>query len=470
MIAAAWAGGAFGVHATDLPARSYTKAPPPPAVFDWSGGYVGVNIGVAVGGEGNSALSIPGFPSAETFNLASAGALGGMQAGYNYQFGNWVVGAEADLQGISNEKHTNCILRCNGVSSATVSQDVSWLGTVRGRVGYATGPILNYFTGGFAYGGVRTSDAEVLGGIPAGSVAFNRTKTGFTLGSGLEAAIGGNWTGKIEYLYVDLGSTADGFTLGGTPHLLSTQVRENIFRAGVNYRMGGPATAFAATPAANWRGFYAGANGGSGIARDVTVHTIAAGGGFNNSLDIAPRGFNGGLQAGYNWQIGNWVYGLETDFQGSTQITDRSCLDTCAPGSIANFRQKLEWFGTTRGRVGYGVGPILFYATGGLAYGGVKTRVTENIVALGINGSATVQDARIGYAAGAGVETPLEVFDWFTPERWTVKSEYLYMDLGNSSNNYILNGVTHTLTTNEQNHIFRTGVNYRFDAPVVAKY
>ena len=96
--------------------------------------------------------------------------------------------------------------------------------------------------------------------------------------------------------------------------------------------------------------------------------------------------------------------------------------------------------------------------------------MTENIVALGINGSATVQDARIGYAAGAGVETPLEVFDWFTPERWTVKSEYLYMDLGNSSNNYILNGVTHTLTTNEQNHIFRTGVNYRFDAPVVAKY
>lgn len=469
MIAAASAGGADVAWAADLPARVYTKAPVPAAVLDWTGGYVGVNVGVAVGGEGNSALNIPGFPSAETFNLASAGALGGAQAGYNYQFGNWVVGAEADIQGIGNEKHTNCILTCNGVNSATVSQDVSWFGTVRGRVGYATGPILNYFTGGFAYGGVRTSDAEVLGGVPAGSVAFNRTRTGYVLGSGLEAAIGGNWTAKIEYLYVDLGSTADGFVLGGTPHVLNTEVRENVFRAGVNYRIGGPSAIYAAMPAADWRGFYAGGNGGSGIARDETVHSVV-GAGLNNSLDLAPRGFIGGLQAGYNWQSGNWVYGLEGDMQGSRQITDRSCLETCTAVSIANFRQRLEWFGTARGRVGYGVGPTLFYATGGLAYGGVRTRVTENIVAVGVNGTATVDNVRAGYAAGAGIETPLEMFDWFTPGRWTVKTEYLYIDLGNSSDNYVLNGVPHTLTTNEQNHLFRTGVNYRFDAPVAAKY
>ena len=76
-IAAAWAGGAFGAYATDLPARVYTKAVPASTIYDWTGGYVGVNAGVAVGGEGNSALIIPGFPSAETFNLASAGALGG---------------------------------------------------------------------------------------------------------------------------------------------------------------------------------------------------------------------------------------------------------------------------------------------------------------------------------------------------------------------------------------------------------
>lgn len=266
--AVASAAGCNAALATDLPVRVYAKAPVAAAAFDWTGGYVGINAGIAVGGEGSSALNIPGFQSAETFNLASAGAVGGVQAGYNYQFGNWLVGAEADIQGIGNEKHTNCILTCNGVNAATVSQDMSWFGTVRGRIGYATGPILNYVTGGFAYGGVRTSDAEILGGVPAGSVAFNRTKTGYVLGSGLEAAIGGNWTAKIEYLYVDLGATADGILLGGTPHMLNTEVRENIFRAGVNYRIGGARGVYTAMPAANWRGFYAGANGGSGIARD----------------------------------------------------------------------------------------------------------------------------------------------------------------------------------------------------------
>src|ERR1700758_4576888 len=127
VVVAAWGGSAVVACATDLPARVYKKAPPVSAVFDWTGGYVGFNAGVAVGGEGNSGLNILGV-SAETFNLASAGALGGLQAGYNYQSGDWVIGAEADLQGISNEKHTNCILRCNGASSATVSQDMPWFG------------------------------------------------------------------------------------------------------------------------------------------------------------------------------------------------------------------------------------------------------------------------------------------------------------------------------------------------------
>ncbi len=467
-VAAAWVAGTLSAHATDLPARVYTKAPAAPVAYNWSGIYFGGNIGVAVGGEGQSGLNIPGFPSSETFNLASAGVTGGAQLGYNYQFGNWVIGAEADLQDVSAEKHNNCILLCNGISAASVSQDLSWFGTVRGRAGYATGPILNYVTGGFAYGGVHTSDTELLGGAQAGSVALNRTKTGFVLGSGIEAAIGGNWTAKLEYLYLNLGTTNDAFVLGGLTHVMGTEVRESIFRVGANYRIGGNGSMYAVMPAADWRGFYAGGNGGSGIARNETGHTIVAGAGFNNSFDLAPRGFNGGIQGGYNWQNGNWVYGLESDFQGSTQVTDRSCLDTCVPGTSANFRQKLEWFGTARGRVGYGVGPTLFYATGGLAYGGVKTRVTESVGA--IVGTSTVDSVRTGYAAGAGMETPLEVFDWFTPGRWSVKTEYLYIDLGTSHDSYVLGGAPHTFTTNEQNHILRTGVNYKFDAPVAAKY
>ncbi|HBF55174.1 MAG TPA: porin family protein, partial [Afipia sp.] len=213
-----------------------------------------------------------------------------------------------------------------------------------------------------------------------------------------------------------------------------------------------------------------GGNGGSGIARDATTHTVLSGVTASNNFDLAPRGYNGGLQAGYNWQRGNVVYGLESDIQYSTQETDRSCLFTCTAATSAVYRQKLDWFGTVRARIGYGVGPTLFYATGGLAYGEVKTRVTENITTLGINGTASFKDVRAGWALGAGVETPLELFDWFKPGQWTVKTEYLYIDLGSASNSYNLNGVQHNLTTEETNHIFRTGVNYHFDAPVTAKY
>jgi outer membrane immunogenic protein len=472
VIAAVWVLSAVNARAADLPVRTYVKAPiaKTAAVYDWTGFYAGVNLGLAVGGEGRSGLDVPGLGGAfETFNLASLGAVGGGQAGYNYQSGNWVIGAEADIQGIGNENHANCILTCNAATGAVISQDLTWFGTVRGRVGYASGPILNYFTAGFAYGGVKTNLTERLLGTP-GAFSADTIKTGYVLGSGIEAALGGNWTAKIEYLYVDLGSTTSSFTGAGVPQILGTEVRESIFRAGVNYRLGGNGGMLALTPAANWTGFYAGGNGGSGIARDATTHTVAVVPTLNNSFDLAPRGYNGGLQAGYNWQQGNIVYGVETDIQYSTQETDRSCLITCTSTTSAAFRQKLDWFGTARGRIGYGVGPTLFYATGGLAYGEVKTRVTENIALSGISDTTNFKDVRAGWALGAGVETPLELFDWFKPGQWSVKTEYLYIDLGSASNSYNLNGVAHTLTTEETNHIFRTGVNYHFDTPVTAKF
>ncbi len=470
LIAAALVVTTANAEAADLAARiAFKKAPVAATAYDWTGVYAGVNVGLAVGGEGRSGLDVLGFGgSFETFNLASLGAVGGGQTGYNYQFGNWVIGAEADIQGIGNDKHSNCVLTCNALNGAMLSEDMQWFGTVRGRVGYASGPILNYFTAGFAYGGVTTTNTERLLGA-TGSFTSDRIKTGYTLGSGIEAALGGNWTGKIEYLYVDLGSSTNTFTFAGIPHVLNTEVRESIFRAGVNYRFGGKGQLLAFTPAANWAGFYAGGNGGSGIARDATTHTVA-GGALNNSFDLAPRGYNGGLQAGYNWQSGNIVYGVETDIQYSTQETDRSCLATCTPISSAAFRQKLDWFGTARGRIGYGVGPTLFYATGGFAYGEVKTRVTENLVGFGTNGTASFKDIRAGWTLGAGVETPLELFDWVKPGQWSVKTEYLYVDLGSASNSYNLNGVAHTLTTEETNHIFRTGANYHFDAPVTATH
>ena len=98
--------------------------------------------------------------------------------------------------------------------------------------------------------------------------------------------------------------------------------------------------------AANWSGFYLGGNFGSGTGRDrasLSVPAIATVETFN----LAPDGFNGGVQAGYNWQAANWVFGLETDFQGSSQKDNKTCVLTCGSGGVlAAYDATLPWLGS----------------------------------------------------------------------------------------------------------------------------
>ncbi len=112
----------------------------------------------------------------------------------------------------------------------------------------------------------KTSQAQTINGVPAFSASSDRTKSGWTWGTGVEAALSGNWTGKIEYLYVDLGNTVRHLRRAAQS---AHEIREHIFRAGVNYRFGGNSgRGCRSPPAANWSGFYLGGNGGSGLARD----------------------------------------------------------------------------------------------------------------------------------------------------------------------------------------------------------
>ena len=132
--------------------------------------------------------------------------------------------------------------------------------------------MLSYFTGGFAYGGAKTTIFEDFGPGNLNSVNINQTRTGWTFGSGVEAALGGNWTGKFEYLHLDLGTQSLAYVVGATPRTFSSDIRENIFRAGLNYRIGGNAV-YAAAPIANWSGVYAGGNFGGGTARKPSRQT-----------------------------------------------------------------------------------------------------------------------------------------------------------------------------------------------------
>lgn len=455
---AALLGTAVNAQAADLAVKApYYKAPVV-AVYDWTGFYFGVNAGIGIGRD-RTDHSFPAAGSFDTTYLSPQGALGGGQIGYNYQLntllGPAVIGVEGDIQG-TDMRDDRTSLNGFGVVSQ-FNQKLDWFATARGRVGLVTGPVLSYVTAGYAYGNVKTGILE--NGVTA--LSTSRGQSGYVVGSGVEAALGGNWTGKIEYLYLNLGNKTDIFA-GGT-QALDTQIRENIFRVGLNYRIGGNSV-YAPVAAANWNGFYIGGNIGSGTGRD---RSSIAGLNAVDSFNLAPDGINGGAQAGYNWQAGNVVFGVETDIQASSQRDNRTCVATCSTLLAAQYDAKLPWFGTVRGRIGYSVGSTLFYATGGYAYGNVKTNITTNI--LGTQTANSLSSTKDGYAVGGGIETPFTLLGLFGPS-WTTKTEYLYIDLGRATDTLTNAGVTYTNTTRVTEHVFRTGLNYHFNSPVVAKY
>lgn len=440
-------GAAASVQAADLAARvPYYKAPMV-AVYDWTGFYFGVNAGIGMG-RNRETLQFPPAASSNTIYLQPQGGLAGGQVGYNWQtnsfLGPLVIGVEADIQGADlNDSRTTLF------PGIQYSQKLDWFATARGRVGLASGPVLSYVTAGYAYGNVKTTITEAGLGV----FSSDRGEGGWTIGSGVEAALGGNWTGKIEYLYLNFGNRTDNFVLG-TPQSLRSELRENIFRVGLNYRIGG--MGYAPVAPANWAGFYLGGNVGSATARNRTSLAVF---GVTEQFNLAPDGIIGGVQAGYNWQAANWVFGVEADIQGSTQRDNRTqvLLTTLA------YDAKMPWFGTARGRLGYSVGSTLFYATGGYAYGNTRTTIASTLAPV----STTFNTTRGGWTVGGGIETPFTLLGLFGPN-WTTKSEYLYVDLGRTTD-AILGGVAFN-TTRVQEHIFRTGLNYHFNSPVVAKY
>jgi outer membrane immunogenic protein len=201
--------------AADLPPRPapapYYKAPVAIPVYNWTGFYIGINGG---GGFGRSQ-----WDSTRGFN--TSGGLVGGTVGYNYQFGQGVVGLEGDIDwaNINGTTNTLCPFGCKTSDH--------WLSTVRGRLGYAADRFMPFVTGGAAFGDIRASTPGFAGA--------NQTNAGWTVGAGLEFAIAGNWTAKAEYLYVNLGKFNCGISCGA---LVTDNVSftTNIVRAGVNYR------------------------------------------------------------------------------------------------------------------------------------------------------------------------------------------------------------------------------------------
>jgi outer membrane immunogenic protein len=201
----------LAAQAADLP-QPYKAQPGiiAPAYANWTGFYVGLNAGY---GFGTSKWDVPAV------SIDPSGALVGGTMGYNFQTGTWVWGVEADIDWSGMKGDAAC-----GAGSCTTKND--WLGTARGRIGYAGwNNWLPYATFGAAFGDVKAE-------TPAGT-ASTATKVGWTAGAGVEYALRSAWSVKVEYLYADLGKF-DCAACGASPDNVS--FKTNIVRAGVNYR------------------------------------------------------------------------------------------------------------------------------------------------------------------------------------------------------------------------------------------
>jgi outer membrane immunogenic protein len=201
--------------AADMPTKAPSTFAP---VYNWSGPYVGI---VGGGGWGTSDQFVPG--TADTsgrFNIS--GGLVGATLGYNWQKnGPFVLGVEGDFSWANIRGSTaGTLLEPDFFATA-----LHTLGTIRGRLGYATGQFMPYVTGGYAFGDLHRGFNTAFAGA---------TASGWTLGAGIEALLSPNWSAKVEYLYVDLGKTNVPIT--GFPTNVDFQT--HVFRVGLNYKFG----------------------------------------------------------------------------------------------------------------------------------------------------------------------------------------------------------------------------------------
>lgn len=202
-------------------------------------------------------------------------------------------------------------------------------------------------------------------------------------------------------------------------------------------------------PANDWTGAYIGIHGGIG------------GGEFDHSYrietefdpvgaDVSDRAFGafGGAQIGYNYQFApNWVAGVEADISASGIKAEHSEKST--DGYRTSYEVRIDWFGTLRGRIGYALGDVLVYGTGGGAYGRVAYSEDDNA-----GFSEKLSDTNWGWTAGAGLEYGMT-------SNITLKTEYLYVDLGSlKATDFLYNG--DRIESETAFHTIKAGLNYRF--------
>ncbi len=414
-------------------AADYTPVP----TYDWNGFYIGAHVGYGdIENDGFFATSVD-------MQFGGGDFLGGGTAGWNLQRDSWVFGVETDLSFL---EWTGKNLR-----EEHYIAEADFLSTLRGRVGWADDNVLFYVTGGGALLNAEATTSE--GGLDADQQGNTDGKDvsalGIALGAGIEWGMTRNLSVKAEGLYllfdefynlVDLEEGCspdsppdDGCLKVGPPN--NFQIDDGfVFRLGANWRFGGGGTAeeeaalAVAGPPRDWSGVYVGLHAGyGGFDTDGTyinkdgVRVTAADppqtvpvrlGQFDN------HGLLGGVQMGFNWQVGSRLFGIEGDI--SAVDWDNVMVDVQVPVEPITMSLDVDFLATARARVGWVQNDMLYYLTGGVAFmeGELSVRAAE------LNGDPTDPDSKdfsaVAPVIGGGVE-------WKYTPNLALRAEGLYL-------------------------------------------
>lgn len=353
----------------------------PATGYSWEGAYAGFSVGYARDNARDEEPDNDWYASTHEYN--GAGLQYGVQAGYNWQNGTFVYGIEGDFSGYTNNRNTIF------ASDNDVNNNLMWMGSVRGRAGVALDRTWIYGTAGLAIADFDRSWIEAQDTSDSWP-DLGATKVGFIGGVGVETAISSHWTARAEALVATFG---DNTSINGDDFPLTIDDTVAQLRFGVNYRFGAGGDAmpvsYEGTPA-DFSGFYVGA--GFGGHRDTTSMSDIDYYDIGSTYDDPAFGVDGSVYAGYNYQFGAGLVGVEAEFAylggGRSFLVDAG--STTMGGGI-------EWTAAVKARTGIVAGNTLLYVLGGVA-------VAEYDAAFDDGTDFDASGTYFGYTTGVGIE------------------------------------------------------------------